>query len=196
MPRPSKEQVAENIRKAVVRATAAKGISGVSMADVAKEATVSAGTLYLHFDNKTDMLQQTYLHIKRAFYASLTASMTASTSAEKIRQLWAGMFAFVSADPQGFLFIDNTGAFEILTAEQAAEAQIMQEDIRQILADAISDGTLADLPLDVVTTLLTAPALLMARSSVMQDRTFSRAELELTFDRVWLSISASPTNPH
>ena len=106
------------------------------------------------------------------------------------------MFAFVGSDPQGLLFIDNTDAFEILTEAQTVETQRMQENIRQILADALSDGTLADLPLDVVTTLLTAPALLMARSSVMQDRKSTLAELELTFDRIWLSISAAPIYPH
>lgn len=190
MPRPSKDQIAQKIREAVVRATEAKGISGVSMADVAKEAKVSAGTLYLHFDNKTDMLQKTYLHIKREFYASMMDACTGTESASRIRQIWMAMFAFVQRKPDAFLFMDNTGAFQILTEEQATETRKMQQEVKDVLQEAVDDGTLANLPIELVTTLLVSPALVMARAGAMRNDRFSQADLDLTFERVWLSISA------
>lgn len=190
MPRPTKEQIAEKIRSAVVRATATKGISAVSMAHVAKEASVSAGTLYLHFDNKIDMLQKTYMHIKRSFYASLIADCAGLNTAEKVRKIWMAMFAFVQKHPEAFLFIDNTGAFQILSEDQAKETRQMQKDITDVLSSGIKEGILADLPLDMMTTLLVSPALVMARTGAMGNSKHTQAELKLTFDRVWLSISA------
>ncbi|MFY0594938.1 MAG: TetR/AcrR family transcriptional regulator [Cognatishimia sp.] len=191
MPRPSKNQIAENIRCAVVRATASKGISAVSMAHVAKEAKVSAGTLYLHFDNKTDMLQKTYMHIKRDFYASLMQACTGQDTATKVRQFWMAMFAYVQKQPEAFLFIDNTGAFQILSETQASETRLLQQDITNVLSAGILDGTLADLPLKLMTTLLVSPAFIMARTGAMENSTYTQADLDLTFERVWLSICAT-----
>jgi len=102
------------------------------MAHVAREAKVSAGTLYLHFDNRTDMLQKTYMNIKRSFYASLMRACTGPDTAKKLRQIWMAMFAYVQKQPETFLFIDNTGAFQILSQSQASETRQLQQDITAI----------------------------------------------------------------
>lgn len=190
MPRKSHPDTDKKIRRAVALVTAQQGISALSMGDVAKAAQVSPGTLYLRFENKQDMLQKTYLEIKRAFHEQLTEAASVPGSRARIRGLWQALFAFVEAEPDAFLFIDNAGAAQLLTGQQEDQVRAMQGTITTVLEEAIADGTLAPIPVKMAMTLLVAPAMHLARSLLEDNHPIRAAEVEATFERVWLSIRA------
>lgn len=54
------------------------------MAAVANVAKVSAGTLYLHFASKEDMLQKVYLELKRELYSEFMTAAEPSDQRESI----------------------------------------------------------------------------------------------------------------
>jgi AcrR family transcriptional regulator len=196
MKRPSQDAVKEKIRNGLVKVVARMGIGGTSVGAVAKEAGVSAGTIYLHFEDKNDMLQKVYLQIKTEFHAIMVAAKDAPDSKAMIHRMWRDMFAFTTAHPLDFLFIEYAGAAQVLTAEQAAHVAGFQAEIAAMLQRAIDDGTVAPLPVSVVTTLLVAPAMHLARSSALNDQIIDPAQLDLTFERVWVSIANTPLHEY
>lgn len=194
MKRPSKTEIQTKIRDSLVAEVAAQGIGSVTVGAVAKRAGISPGTIYLHFENKDDMLQKVYLHIKTEFHNLIVAAKDEASSTAMIRRMWFDMFAFVSAHPYDFLFIENAGAAQVLTPEQGADIAYMQDDITGMLQKAIDDGTLAPLPVQTSVVLLVAPAMHLARTALLNNRPVSPEEVALTFERVWISVSAaSPT---
>jgi AcrR family transcriptional regulator len=195
MPRPSSKEIQSKIRTALVGEVAEKGIGGVAMGPVAKRSGVSPGTLYLHYENKEDMLQKVYLQIKAEFHGIMVAAREETDSARMIRRMWVDMFDYVSAKPHDFLFIEYAGADQVLSADQAKAVAAKQTEINDMLRRAIDDGTLAPLPVATIVVLLVAPAMHLARTSLLNGKQATPEELSLTFDRVWLSIAnASP--PH
>lgn len=190
MPRLPKSEVRQKIRHAVVAETVALGIGSLSVGAIVKRAQISAGTIYLHFENKEDMLQQVFLEIKSEFHAIMLDAREEKTSAEMIRRMWFDMFAFVTDCPNDFLFIEYAGAAQVLTAVQAEQTLRMQGEITGMLQTAIDDNTLASLPVETVAVLLIAPAMQLARSAAMVGNPVPPATAELTFERVWLSICA------
>lgn len=189
MPRLSKTEIQTRIRAALVQEVAQKGIGAVSVNDVAKAAKVSPGTIYLHFENKTDMLQKVYLQIKTEFHSIMMAAKNEQNSAATIKKMWFDMFDFTNTYPYDFLFIEVAGATQVLTTEQAQDITYMQSEIAQIIETAIVDQTLANMPVKTAIVLLVAPALHLARTSILNDTTISTDELDLTFRRVWLSLT-------
>lgn len=169
---------------------AEKGIGSVAMGPVAKRAGVSPGTIYLHFENKDDLLQTIYLNLKREFHATVVAPKDETDSAVMIRQMWNNMFDFVAKDPFGFLFLESGSLSQILTSEQSQQIAHMPLEIAALLQRAIDDGTLADLPVSTVIVMLVAPAMHLARHRLLQGNNIMQDELDRTFERVWLSISA------
>ncbi len=190
MKRPSPDAIRDKIRNGLVRVVARLGIGGTSIAAVAKEAGVSAGTIYLHFDDKPDLLQKVYLEIKTEFHTIMVAAATEPCSAAMIRRMWRDMFAFTAAHPYDFLFIEYAGAAQVLNDAQARQVAGYQTEITAMLQRAIDDGTLAPLPVAMVTTLLVAPAMHLARISSMTNTPIDTAQRDLTFERVWLAIAS------
>ena len=86
MPRPTKDQVFEKIKAAVVTVVARNGIGATSVGEIAKLAQISAGTIYLHFENKDDMLQQVYLRIKQEFHFVLMQAKSAEIGRASCRE--------------------------------------------------------------------------------------------------------------
>lgn len=49
----------ESIQEAAMRVIARKGVAGASMHDIAEEAGIAKGTIYLYFQNQRDLLERT-----------------------------------------------------------------------------------------------------------------------------------------
>lgn len=192
MPRPDKDEIRTRIRDAVVAEVAAHGIGATGMAAVARRARVSAGTIYLHYASKEDLLQQVYLDIKAQFHAALMQVTETPDTAQRLRAMWGHLFAFLQAQPQHFLFLELAGAAQVLTAEQAARTQAYQAEVAAVIQAAMEDGTLAPMPVDMAATLLIGPALHLARSAALTGRNVPTAEIDATFDRLWPALTTRP----
>jgi len=195
MVRPTTDQTLLKIRKALVEEVAEKGIAATSVGAVAKRAGVATGTIYLHFANKDEMLQQIYLQIKTEFHAIMVAATAEPDSTRMIRRMWFDMFDFVAAHPFDFMFVEYAGAAQVLTTAQLTSLKYMQPEIAAMLQRAVDDGTLAELPVATITTLLVAPALHMARNHALQKTAITQELIALTFERVWLSVAAPAQRP-
>ncbi|MFW2589037.1 TetR/AcrR family transcriptional regulator [Sagittula sp. SSi028] len=190
MPRLTKDETRLKLRNAVVFEAVDKGFAALSVGDVVKRAQVSAGTVYVHFDNKTDMLQQVYMDLKRQFHGAVTRQRDITPTRDMIRAIWFDMFDWIAERPRDFLFLDLGAAARLLTEAQQAEADAFADDIAALLRRGVEDGTLAPLDTKLLSLLLTAPAMQMARGAVMRGQPIPKDSVEQTFDRVWLSIAA------
>lgn len=189
MPRLSKETTRAKLRDALVAEVVENGISSVNVAGVIARAKVSAGTVYVHFENKDDMLRQVYMELKADFHSTITEQRDEAESAQLVRNMWFAMFDFVRARPQDFLFLEYANAAKILLPEQQAIADGYADDIAALLQRGVDDGTLADLEPRLLSLLLVAPAMQLARSAVLSGQAISETLIEQTFERVWLSIA-------
>lgn len=190
MPRLAKDEVRKKIRRAVVAETAASGIGALSVGKIVKRAGISAGTVYLHFSSKEDMLQQVYMEIKSEFHALMVAAKSEADSAAMLKRMWFDTFGFIKEFSEDFLFIEYAGAAQILNAEQQQQTQTMQQEIIAMLQGAVDNGTLAPIPVSTISVLFIAPAMQLARSAVLNEKEVDLEAAELTFNRVWLAIAA------
>ncbi|WP_417260579.1 TetR/AcrR family transcriptional regulator [Celeribacter sp.] len=165
------------------------GISSVNVAGIVKRAKVSAGTVYVHFENKDAMLRQVYMELKAEFHDCITKHRAEADSTRLVREMWFAMFRFVRTRPKDFLFLEYASSAKILLPEQQAIADGYAADIAALLKRGVADGTLADLETNLLSLLLVAPAMQLARSAVLSGRNIPEKLIEQTFERVWLSIA-------
>ena len=191
VPRTTKEQTGKKLRDAVVAEAVENGIGAVGVSAVVARAKVSAGTIYVHYKNKDDMLAQVYMDLKAELHARVTDGVDTASTSEMIRGMWFNMFAYVSEKPRHFLFLEYCSTAKLLTAEQQRVVDGYTEDIGNLLQRGIDDGTLAPLDRRLLTLMLIAPAERLARRAVLSGETTPTETIEQIFDRVWLSISNS-----
>jgi AcrR family transcriptional regulator len=65
MPKPKDDKKVEQIYKATLKLVAVVGFGGLKMGDVAKEAGIATGTLYIYFKDKESLINALYLYLKK-----------------------------------------------------------------------------------------------------------------------------------
>ncbi|MFY0648540.1 TetR/AcrR family transcriptional regulator [Sulfitobacter geojensis] len=187
------EATQAKIRTALVEEVAKQGIGATSVGAVAKRAGMSAGTIYLHFENKEDMLRKVFLQIKTDIHTLMMSSADDPDAKSMIRKMWFDLFGFVAAHPMDFMFVEYAGAAQILSKKQARKVADMQVEIAALIQRGIDEGAIVGMPVSMVTTLLIAPAMQLARAGVLASEQPSEETLGLVFERVWLSVAAKPS---
>lgn len=78
----------EDILAATLRLTGKKGIAGLTIAAIAREAKVASGTLYLYFTSKEELLNQLYANLKAKSSLELMPNLSSLSLREQFFQLW------------------------------------------------------------------------------------------------------------
>lgn len=191
LPRLTKEQTGKKLRDAVVAEAIENGIGSVGVSAVVTRAKVSAGTIYVHYKNKDDMLAQVYMDLKAELHACIFDGLDTNSTSDMIRRMWFNLFAFVRANPRHFLFLEYCSTAKLLTADQQRVIDGYTDDIGAVLQRGIDDGILAQLDRRLLTLMLIAPAERLARRAVLSREKIPTETIEQVFDRVWFSISNS-----
>lgn len=104
---------------------------------VVKRTEVSAWAIYVHYENKENMLAKVYMDVKAELHARVTDGL------------------------------DTTCTAKLLTLDQQRAVDGYTEDIGAVLQRGIDDGILAPLDRGLLTLMLTAPAERLARRAIL-----------------------------
>ncbi len=177
------------IRDAAIADVVENGLGNAPVSQIAKRAGVSAGTIYVYYPNKEEMLQSIYLEIKSLLHDAMMSARRADTSsAGSIRSMWFAMFNFILQEPDMFVFHEAVSAENLLNPSQRGEIASMANDIHEVLRSAIDDGTLKDMPMDCLVSLLLAPAVSLARR-MLSSGSNEMKNAEHVFQAIWDGIS-------
>ena len=160
---PRNTGVKEKIEHAAIALFAARGVAGVSIADIAAAAGVSQGALYRHYPSKAALAAALFDAAYRRTTAGLAALRASRTGfAARITAMVAHFCALYDRDPALFRFM-LMAQHEILPAigdEHPTPAWVVEATI----ADAVAAGEIA--PID------TAAAAAIVMGVVLQTATF------------------------
>lgn len=177
------------IRDAVISDVVEYGLGNAPISRIAKRAGVSAGTIYIYYPNKDEMLQSIFMEIKSTIHeVMMDAHQSERSSGQGIRAMWFAMYEFILEHPDMFAFHEAVSSEKLLKAEQRVNANLMAKDIHDILVTAINDGTLKAMPIDSLVSLLIAPAVSLARRQLKAEH-LNKDDAKQLFDAIWLGIA-------
>lgn len=106
------------IIKASLKLFVSNGIHAVTMSQIATEANVGIGTIYKHFRDKEDIMQQIWVEQKKWEAQFVFENYQNNGSVEqKFRILWEKVIRYFLKNPLEFQFSYNFAASPILTSE-------------------------------------------------------------------------------
>lgn len=180
------------IRDAAIAECVESGLGGASIARIAERAKLSQGTIYLYFAGKDELLDEIFLEVKREIHSRLMDAARSGDSAKAaIKAMWFALFDHANERPLDFAFAEHVSAARILDGRASPEIETMSREIAQVIVDAVSDGTLIDLPTESLSAILSGPALQLARQAIVQNEQPSRDTLEAAFEAIWRGIAKS-----
>ena len=180
----------QQIIEAAVRIFARKGYYNSRVSDIAREAGLAAGTIYLYFRTKDDILVTLFREKMAHFVASLRKAIAAEPDAvAKIRRLVRLHFEMLEGDPdlaevvqvelrQGQKFFRGASAHEISSYFAL---------IGSVLEEGVTQGQLRpELPIKVATKALFGAMDQMTTSWVLGKRAYRLADTAETVADIFL----------
>lgn len=149
-------------REALVATVAERGFHGAAVSEVARRAGVAAGTIYVHYSSKDELVLAAYREVKRDLGAAAVAGLdlTASPRA-RFGQMWRQAHGHLASRPERARFLLQLEASPYALANHEAAAS---PDDPLLAAASAPDlvAELVDLPLVVLYELCFGPAVRLA----------------------------------
>src|SRR6266581_2757609 len=104
----SKEEVVQefrvrSIQEAAMRVIARKGMSAATMAEIAKEAGIAKGTIYLYFRDRDELVERTFETAIGQLHERIDAALALDLPiAGKLREIFRAQLAFFRENAEFF----------------------------------------------------------------------------------------------
>lgn len=184
------EDKVSRIYNAAVKLINAEGFQGTSMSKIAREADIAAATIYLYFDNKDDMINKLFLHLKHEkSKAYLKGNPVLSPTKETFRIIWFNHYQYIVENPQTFKFLENFSnchLINLINQEQAIGYYRLMLDLFEL---SRQKGILKDLSNAIVYEFLFAPIGNLLKRALTINRIITEKELDTIFEISWSAIS-------
>lgn len=112
----------EDKREAILMATLmlvnSNGFHAAPMSKIATEANVSAGTIYLYFQNKEDLVNTLYRELKARFASKILEGFNPEAPVKKgFEVIWRNIFNYKLNEPDEAVFIEQCDNTPMVTDE-------------------------------------------------------------------------------
>ncbi len=154
------------------------------MAAVAERAGVAAGTTYVHYDSKDELVIATYLEIKAELSAAAVAGMDETRPPRvQFQHVWHNVHRHLAADPARARYLAQV---EASPYSQRAHELAMERDDPLVAASARMAEHTVDLPPLVVWDLAFGPAIRLAADP---QSTLHTQQLDRLAEACWRAVS-------
>jgi TetR/AcrR family transcriptional repressor of multidrug resistance operon len=173
------------IRRALRDLVAERGFHGASMGAVAKAAGVAAGTAYVHYESKEELVFAAYLELKAELSAAVLADYdeTAKPS-EAWRHILTAAYEYLGEEPERARFLtqlEESPYYEEAHARLMATGDPLYEAAQ---AEELSD-LLVPLPPEVIYALSFGVAVRLIAAGVQ----LKPEEVDLLVDATWRAVT-------
>ncbi len=159
----------EAILQAALTLFAERGFHNAPMSLLARQAGVSAGTIYLYFADKDDLIHTLYHHVKTTFYRAMVVGHTSALPHQvAFRQMWLNTYHFYITHQLEARFLDhyeNSPYYhpEIPVGENV-EAEENLPALFRLMVDDAGRLVTKDLPVDALYELSMGIAVRLAKN--------------------------------
>lgn len=178
------------IYKAAIKVINRDGFEGSAMSKIAAEAGVCPATIYLYFDNKKDMLNKLFMHIKERLGKSYFAENTELTVTKgTFRNIFLSHYQYIIENTDEYIFIENfrnSPLIEHVDKEFRLDYCPMFESL---FIRSKNEKLLKDLNNDIIYSLLFSPLNYLVKQFISQKTSLSTKDLIDIFEASWRAIS-------
>lgn len=158
MARPRSDDRRSAILAAATRVIAAQGLSAAT-ASIAKEASVSNGSLFTYFETKADLFNQLYLELKAEMAAAALDDLPPGTDLRaQMRHMWIHWLRWATSCPEKRRTLAQLDVSDDITSSSRQTAHRTMSGVAKLLEAGREGGPMRRAPLGLVIALMSALA--------------------------------------
>lgn len=188
MARPKSEDRRSAIIAAAIRVIAAQGLSAPT-ALIAKEASISNGSLFTYFGTKTELFNQVYRDIKTEIALAASSGLPgAADSKNQMAAMWSGWLLWSTMNPDKRRALAQLAVSEEITKESHEHGHRSMAGVVRVLDISRQNGAMREMPLSLVASILNAVADATV-NFITQDPANAKVHIDSSFNAIWLMIA-------
>jgi TetR/AcrR family transcriptional regulator, multidrug resistance operon repressor len=185
-----KEQL---ILEAALRMIMRTGLAGLKMSELAKEAGVATGTVYIYFTDKEELIRRLYLYLMRRTTQLVNTDLKDSDPLKiKIRKYCRNYLNDNLQNPEYGAFMEQyfrSPYFQETDATRTEEDRMMAP-IYDLLAQGQHEGIIKDGNPELLVTLVCGMLNELAKLSLYTQQPITDSDWNLTFSIIWDGIKS------
>jgi AcrR family transcriptional regulator len=186
MPKPKDEQKLNDIQLAALKLVLQTGFSSLKMADVAIEAKVATGTLYVYYKSKELLINDVYHKTKKeSLHALLDPTHATGNFYTTFKNMWFGYFEFCKQNPDKMLFVEQSIYSGFITNEIIAQTEGELEPLHQFLTYGQNHQILKKIDLDLVISQVQGGIHETVKMLVKTEKNLQPSEIDKCFGITW-----------
>lgn len=183
------EDKINRIYRAAVKVVNSDGFQGSSMSKIAKEADVSAATIYLYFENKDDMIKKLFIHLKsRMGHSYFHDGSDLSPSKGTFRTIWLNHYQYIMDNLDEYVFLENFSNCPLIERIEKENTLDYCPTFESLFDKSKTNGLILNLNTDLLYSLLFSPISYMVKKNKSENKILSTNDLIEVFEASWRAI--------
>lgn len=189
MPRSRDENKIADIYAAAMRLVIRTGFYALKMADVAREAGLATGTIYIYFPDKEALINNLFRETKKEIAGTLFSPQhEGATFYETFRNMWFAYFRFCRAQPEKMLFVEQFVHSGLLSEESIQAMHMYFKPLDEFLYEARVQKLIRDIDTELLKAQLMGPIHEIIKIAIQQKILLTESMLEDCFGMAWNSV--------
>jgi len=186
------EDKVTRIYRAAMKVINLEGFQGSSMTKIATEADLSPATIYLYFENKEDMIQKLFIHLKaRMGHSYFTPGTELSPSKGTFRTIWLNHYQYIVENADEYDFLENFSNCPLIDHVEKENKPDYCPAFEALFEESKVAKLVQPMNNDIIYSLLFAPISQMVKKSKHLGTPLSTNELIQIFEASWKAVSYS-----
>lgn len=169
------------------------GLSGLKMTELAKEAGVATGTVYIYFQDKDELIRSLYIYLMKQSMQGLTDGIQANEPLKvRIKKISRNYFDSNLLHPERGAFFEQyfRSPYYHETDTIKHEEESVMLPIYDIVVEGQQQGIIKEANPELLVTLICGMLNELAQTTLYTQQALSEADWELTFRVIWDGIKS------
>ncbi len=189
MARPKDPSKISLIYEATLSLIMKSGYTDLRMAEVAREAGMATGTLYIYFKSKEDLINTLFLHLKEEKIKQMfETSQPDDSFFISFKKLWTAYFTISLKEFSKMLFIEQYAYSSLLSAETKSKSDELVAPLLEILLKAQEEDLIMKISPEIMLSHIMGATLEIVKYFVNTSKHPDPETFEQSFQMTWNSI--------
>lgn len=169
------------------------GLAGLKMSDLAKEAKLATGTVYIYFKDKEELVRRLYLYLMRNITNALSTSLNSNDPVKlKIKRIAHNYLIDSILNPQKGVFFEQyfRSPYYHETENILQEENQILQPIYEVIIEGQQQNIIKEISADMLVTMVCGMLDSLAKTAIYTEKNYSESEWEVIFSVVWDAIKS------
>ena len=184
------EKKEQAIFDAAITLITTNGLADTSMSKIAKVADVSAATIYIYFENKEDMLNKTYTHVKREIAAALGKGLQPKLTVEEaFKLIWNNFYKYAVKNSVKFSFTEQFANSPLVDRVHKEEGMSYFQTLFEWFERGKREKVFKDVPVEIFTAFAFAPLIGLVKQHFCGEVVLDNKLLKAVYEITWKAVA-------